>query len=274
MDDQRENLKPGEAPSEALVFTRRSLREIDRLAAERYGLPTLVLMENAGRHVADVARELLSALEHPRVLIAAGPGNNGGDGLVAARHLANSGARVVVVVASPEGFKGDALTNFRVVRAMGLPIVTPEEGTCPIAAGSALLGGPDLVIDALLGTGLTREVTGLLRTIIRAIDELHRQGVGVLSIDVPSGLDADSGRPLGAAITADVTVTLVGPKVGFGTLDAQPYVGEVVVADIGIPAACIAELGEPPPPAPASEYVDDVEIKPPARPPRAGGRRA
>ncbi len=226
-------------------------------------------MENAGRHVGEVALTLLEGVSGARVVVVAGPGNNGGDGLVAARHLANAGVRVGVALSGAE-FSGDAATNLGVVRAMGVAIA---EGAAGLDSVAEDLGGVDLVIDALFGTGLTRAVEGEAAALVEGIGALRSAGACVLSVDLPSGLDADSGKVLGVAVHADVTVTLVGVKPGFGALDAQAYLGEVVVADIGAPAECVRAHGRPPPPLAPGERVGDGPRTARGRSPRSGGRR-
>lgn len=237
-----------EEPAELLVFTRRGLREVDRLAFEEFGLPTLLLMENAAIHLADVALHLLHDVPRPRVLILCGPGNNGGDGLALARHLHNASVEVLIVLAAePARYTGDAAANLRVVERMGLPI-TVAEAAAPGAALARLAAGegrPDLVVDALLGTGLDQTVREPMLSLIRAVNGLHHEGALVLAVDLPSGLDADTGDPLGDAVEADVTVSFVGLKAGFLTLSAQAYVGEVIIADIGAPKELVARFGTP-----------------------------
>jgi NAD(P)H-hydrate epimerase len=162
------------------------------------------------------------------------PGNNGGDGLGAARHLHNGGALVRIVLAGhPREYRGDAKINYEIVRAMGIPRVAPD----------AVPRRPDLVIDALLGTGLSRAVEEPIAALIERING-RRRGVKVLSIDIPSGMDADSGEALGVAVRADVTVSLVGWKVGFLNKGAKEHLGKVVVVGIGVPRELEERLGE------------------------------
>ena len=212
-------------------LTREQVRSIDRLALERYGLPGIALMENAARAVADVAWDMLGRRPGP-VLVLCGGGNNGGDGLAAARHLHNRGAAVTIaLVADPAKYHGDALTNWNVVRAMGLP-------ARPFAR-ELLVGGPALVIDAIFGTGLDRPPRDPFATVAADVDEA---GAPVLSVDVPSGLDCDTGEPMGVCVAASRTVTFVAEKAGFGSVTARQYLGEVVVADIGCPRELVDEV--------------------------------
>jgi NAD(P)H-hydrate epimerase len=228
-----------------LVFTRRTVREVDTLAAEQYTIPSLVLMENAGLHLAEVALDL-SDEEPARVLVVCGPGNNGGDGLCAARHLHNAGARVEVVLSGPaEACRGDARVNLDIVKRMGLAVTQTraEAGAAAIDVAARRLG-PEIVVDALLGTGLSRPVDEPVATLIRRINALGEAGAVVVSADLPSGLDCDTGEPLGVAVRADTTVSYVGLKAGFLRLAAQAYIGDVVVAEIGAPRELVERLGQ------------------------------
>ena len=226
------------------VFTRQSAREVDRLAADRYGIPSIVLMENAGLHLAEVALDLADA-DPARVLVVCGPGNNGGDGLCAARHLHNAGATVHVVLSGPaEACRGDAGINMNIVRRMGIPMAETD----PKRPGAALDEvarrlKPEIVIDALLGTGLDRPVAEPVATLIRSINAMGESGAAIVAADLPSGMDCDTGRPLGLAVHASTTVSFVGLKAGFLSLAAQEYLGDVVVADIGAPRELTRLLG-------------------------------
>ncbi|MCB9844580.1 MAG: NAD(P)H-hydrate epimerase [Phycisphaeraceae bacterium] len=221
------------------VFSRAAIRELDRRAIEEFGLPSIVLMENAARGVARVARRL--GRGGPGFVVLCGPGDNGGDGFGAARHLANAGERVVVGLGADEAeVRGDAGIQLRVARRMGIRIV--EVGDEREVLGLAA-GGPGVVVDALLGTGLARPVEGRLRRIIEGIAALDSP---VVSVDLPSGMDADTGRALGSCVRATVTATLVGPKAGFESIEAQAWLGRVSVVDIGAPACLSLELGSEP----------------------------
>lgn len=236
---------PPEEGPDLLVFTRGAAREVDRLAAEQYGMPTLLLMENAAIHLADVALHLLQDAESPSALILCGPGNNGGDGLALARHLHNSSVDVRVVLASPrERYTGDAAVNLGIVERMGLPIIAADGGIDAIAAASGGAGRPELVVDALVGTGLEQDVREPVASLIGLANRLRQEGSLVLAVDLPSGLNADTGEPLGAAVHADVTVSFVGLKRGFTNLTAQEYLGEVIIADIGVPRELAERMGE------------------------------
>ena len=210
-------------------LSRDEVRGIDARAAEELGLPTLVLMENAGRGAAALLRERAG---RGRVVIVCGPGNNGGDGGVVARHLdAWEYAVRVVWFARRERLSDDAAVQFQILERSGLDQQTWEG---PIDPGrlDELFREADWVVDGLLGTGLTRPVEGPLRTVIEA---LNRSGKPVLALDLPSGLDADTGRPQGVAVRATATATFVAPKLGFATPGAEAFTGEVHIVEIGVP---------------------------------------
>ena len=213
-------------------LSRAEVRSIDRRAAEAIGMPTALLMENAGRGAAELLRNWKPA--PARVLILCGPGNNGGDGGVAARHLDLWGFSVRVVwVADPARLKGDAALQWSILDRAGI-----DQTARPSAAGlDPLIADADVVIDALLGTGLTRPVEGALKTAIEAVNSSDRY---VISLDLPSGLDADRGVPLGVAVRARLTATFVAPKLGFDAPGAREYTGDVVVVDVGAPR-CLLE---------------------------------
>ena len=228
------------------VFTRDAIRKLDRLASQEFGIPSIVLMENAARHVTDVALDGLEAVDAPKVLVVCGPGNNGGDGLAAARHLHNAGLRVTLfLAANPAQYGGDARTNLDIVQRMGLRLfqIDPSAPARSLGAAAAGLGTTDLVIDALVGTGLSRDLDPTFEKLVTQINGLAADGVPVLAVDLPSGLDADTGLPRRAAVRASVTVTFAGVKEGFFALEAQPFLGEVVVADIGVPRELLDRLG-------------------------------
>ncbi len=195
-------------------------RAIDHDAAARLGMPTVLLMENAARSVAEVAQSLGG-----RFVVLAGAGNNGGDGLAAARHL---GWRrcAVHLLAEPDPVKSpDAALQARILRAAGAPLVV---GTLPDLA----VHRGAVWIDALFGTGLDRELTGAARDWVAAFD----RAVGPkLCVDIPSGLHGDTGAVLGAACHADVTVTFVAKKRGMTVAAGPAHCGRIVVVGLGLP---------------------------------------
>ncbi len=220
------------------------MQAMDRETIQRIGLPGAVLMENAGRAVADRVARLMKDGTVDRegwVVVVAGPGNNGGDGMVIARTLHNWGLRVrLLLCAARERVRGDALLHLSAAEACGVEAVGCE-GEAGVARVGEVLSGlsrRELIVDALLGTGLSQPVTGPLLDIIQA---MNRSPARRLSVDLPSGLDADRGIPTGAAtpaiVRADHTVTFAFPKLGLCTSPGYLHAGELSVADIGIPAA-------------------------------------
>lgn len=221
-------------------LTRAEVREIDRRAIEELGLPGIVLMENAGRNAAALLHDRAPAA---RVAIVCGKGNNAGDGFVVARHLHNLGHEVRLLLASdPVEYRGDAAINWHVVEKMGIP----AEG---LAAASGdqwerAIAGADWLVDALLGTGTTGPPRGAIATAIEAMNAVaSREHMGVFAIDLPSGLDCDTGEAPGACIRANLTGTFVARKLGFDRPEARQWLGEVRVLDIGVAAA--TSTGDP-----------------------------
>lgn len=211
------------------VATAEQMRELDRRAVDEFGVPSLDLMENAGRHVSEAVRDILGSLKGKHVTIVAGRGNNGGDGFVAARHLHEAGAEVsVFLLADPTDVKGDARTNLDVLLKTGLPV----ESIRSASEIESALTRSHAVIDAIFGTGLSGEVKGLPADVIKAIDASRRP---VVAVDVPSGLDADTGQIWGVCVNAACTVTFALPKIGLVTFPGAACVGRLIVGDIGIP---------------------------------------
>ena len=253
---------------ELFVFSRQAARDVDRLAAEEYGIPSIILMENAAFRLADVALHLTEGAEPARVLVFCGPGNNGGDGLALARHLHNAGAKVENMLAAPVAdYKGDAADNLGIARKMELPMVRLAEDSGGDAGREVERFAPDLVVDALLGTGITAGVREPIAGLIGWVNALGRKGATVLAVDIPSGLDCDSGEPLGAAVMADVTVSFVGLKKGFTSLTAQGYIGEVIVVDIGAPRELCERLGKRVEDHEQLDRPEDARHEPPASEP-------
>lgn len=216
-------------------LTRRQVREVDRIAIEKYHVPGIVLMENAAIHAAEVAWEMLGRSAGRHVMIFCGQGNNGGDGLAVARHLHNRGVSLEITFAISKSTTPDFETNLLIAQAMGLEMHAIED------ADIALWGEPDLVIDAILGTGVTSAPRGQAKYGIEIIGKEAR--CPVLAIDLPSGLDCDTGQPLGeTCVRATRTVTFVAEKAGFASPDSRQYTGQITVADIGCPREIIDEV--------------------------------
>jgi NAD(P)H-hydrate epimerase len=281
-----------------IVLSREQVRRVDRLAIDRFHMHGLVLMENAGRNAAEIIHHACPSLhadippltaggttdsvERPLAAICCGPGNNGGDGFVIARHLCNRGWAVRVLLAGdPARLSPDAGANWRIVEAMDLSRTV----TTDPAKVAAFLGSlPDhaVILDALLGTGFQGAVREPTASHIHAINrakDTERKDAGrsdsgradsarkdtgradsarkdsgrvdsarkdtgrlVVAVDVPSGLDCDTGEPSNATIRADWTITFVARKSGFSRPAAAPFVGRVFVADIGVPRSLIDEV--------------------------------
>ncbi len=205
---------------------------MDRVAIEELGVPSIALMENAGRAVAEEAAAMLPPAGGP-VAIVAGKGQNAGDGFVAARHLRSRGVPVEVWLAAGEP-TGDAAVNLAVLRRLDVRVAPAGTDLAERLATAAV------VVDALLGTGATGEVRGGIRA---AIEAANRAGSPVLAVDIPSGLDATTGEVLGAcAVRATRTVTLALAKRGFTRGAGPAHAGTVVVADIGIPPEAIERV--------------------------------
>lgn len=221
-----------------VVLTRDQVRRIDELAITKYRIPGIILMENAGRNAAELIR---TSFDNPSgVTILCGMGNNGGDGCVIARHLHNAGCRVRVLIAGDVArLTSDARGNFDIVRAMGLDICIATDADEQQSFVNATLPD-DIVVDALLGTGFRGEVREPTASLICAVNELARRAI--VAVDVPSGLDCDTGAPSASTIKADLTITFVAIKRGFLEDVAKEYLGRVVVADIGAPSALMAQV--------------------------------
>lgn len=222
------------------ILTAAEMRQVDRLTTERFRIPGLTLMENAGKSVAEFIGSRVPDLNKRRIVVLCGKGNNGGDGFVVARHLLKMGARPIVhLFAGARDVKGDAAKNLALwKRAKGkLHLDHGEKGS---------LGPFDsncLIVDALLGTGTRGAVEGRMRDVISAVNA-RQPGSIVISVDIPSGLHADTGEVQGVAITADYTVTFTAPKPAL-TIGSN-LAGTVVVRGIGSPAELIEEIGKSP----------------------------
>ena len=217
-------------------LSRKEVREVDRRAIEEFGLPGIVLMENAGRGTAEL---LVDTGVGGQIVVCAGKGNNGGDGFVIARHLENRGYRVrVLLMADPAEIRGDAAVNLNVLRAADTPveIVRSDHGRQWL---DQQLTAADWIVDALLGTGTRGTIQKPWSGVIEAINAASGH---ILAVDLPSGLDCDTGKPLGHCVRADHTATFVVEKTGFADPEAGEFTGEVHVVEIGIPVALLASL--------------------------------
>ena len=205
--------------------TRSQMVRVDRLMIEEYGISLLQMMENAGRNLADLAQCLLNGTaKDKKIVVLCGSGNNGGGGVAAARHLSNHGALVSIVTAGDASKWKDALLHqLRAARKMGLEIFE----TFPKHMY-------DLYIDALVGYGLKGNLRGIIS---EWVTHLNNQDVRVLSLDVPSGMDADTGEAQGACVLAEATLSLALPKIGMQKNNASRIMGDLYLADISVPPA-------------------------------------
>ncbi len=225
----------GQSPSREISVE--NARALDRLCTEEFGIPSIVLMENAARSLLDAARRMLVGVERGVCWVVVGPGNNGGDGLALARHLLGSGVETRVFATHPEvEGPADARTNRGILHAMGVEIerIDAMEETRT----------PALVVDCVFGTGLSMAPEGAARDAIERINAARGRGSLVLACDVPSGLDASSGAAIdeGACVRAHRTVTFVAPKPGMARIDAQDAIGELEVGSIGAPVGLVERL--------------------------------
>jgi NAD(P)H-hydrate epimerase len=220
------------------VLTAAQMREVDRRTSEERGIPSLILMENAGARVFEFLAHRFGPLQRHRIAVVCGRGNNGGDGLVAARQLytrGRTGHLIVVLAARPESLEGDAAANFRMLSGVGCPIrVAPTETAWETALPEVC--GATLLVDALLGTGLRGPAEGLYARIIADLRARFSPDQ-VVAVDIPSGLPSDTGEPFGESIRAAHTVTFTAPKVGQILPPNCEAVGELHVVPIGSPPA-------------------------------------
>jgi hydroxyethylthiazole kinase-like uncharacterized protein yjeF len=216
------------------LVTSSQMRNIDKKTIEGIGIPGLELMKKAGSGVALAAKEMLGEIKNKKVVIFCGRGNNGGDGFVVGRYLSEWGANVqFYITCKKEEVSRDAKTNLQKAEKMSLPItevLKKEEIPLKIEA--------DLIVDALFGTGFSGEITGFMKDIVEAINS---SGIRVISVDIPSGLHADTGQFTGACIKAERTVTMALPKIGHFFFPGKEMSGKVSVVDIGVPEQVVEE---------------------------------
>jgi NAD(P)H-hydrate epimerase len=229
------------------ILTAAQMREADRLTTERHGIPSLQLMGNAGTCVVGFLQKEFSDLPNKRILVLCGKGNNGGDGFVVARLLKQLGASPkVFLFAAPEEVRGDALLNLeRCTHASGAVVSITEVSQWNEWLRDGLEKF-EIIIDALLGTGLNAPVTGFLAQVISDVNGLGNHAgrkPAVVAVDMPSGLPSDGGPADGPVIRADYTVTFTAPKVGQLLSTASENVGQLIVHSIGTPPALVEQLG-------------------------------
>ena len=208
------------------------LKILDKKAQEDYGISGLMLMENAGLRASDIAIKLLKKRKSKIVFIFCGPGNNGGDGFVVARHLINHDLKVrVFSLNKSDNIKGDALINYQILQKMNAQIIELPS-VLYLGNASDALNKAGLIIDAVFGIGLNKNIEGFIEEVIL---EINKTAVPVLSLDVPSGLCATTGRVFGCCVNAHTTITFAALKKGFYKQEGLKKTGKVIVADISIP---------------------------------------
>lgn len=214
------------------ILNREQIRAYDRLATAQFKIPGLLLMENAGRGAAEIIRGLIATKERAKVVIVCGAGNNGGDGFVVARHLQGDADVRCILVGEKSSIQGDALVNYEAALA------------CEIFIGHANdlpgeIAGADVIVDALFGTGLSRPLDPAMTAIVYA---MSAPGAIRVALDLPSGLDADTGAVLGSAVKANHTVTFAHPKPGLFTPEGNIYAGKIHCIALGVPDEQLVKL--------------------------------
>ena len=215
------------------IATNEQMKELDRKAIEERGIPSIELMETASGHVADKVVDIIGKIVDPKVTVFCGSGNNGGDGIACARILAKRGVNVRVILAGdPSHQTKDSLINTERLSEVGLSLEIYDENMDITA---------DAVVDALFGVGLNREITGIRKYLIDKINELE---CPVISCDIPSGINGNTGEVMGTAVRADETVTFTCVKPGLINEPGIKYAGNITVADIGIPTDLLEDVQE------------------------------
>ena len=223
------------------LVTSFEMREMDRLTIQGLGIPGAVLMENAARGATRIFMDHFEPPKDAHVVILCGGGNNGGDGYVMARYLKKAGVAVTVIVFSElKKISGDARINLDVIQRMDTEILEIPDAKKWIK-GRRIMGACDVIIDGILGTGLNSPVKGFYRKVIEEVNSLDKP---VMSIDIPSGLNADTGQIMGVAIKADLTVTFGFPKIGQLIFPGAELVGRLARIDIGIPESIVGQIPE------------------------------
>jgi hydroxyethylthiazole kinase-like uncharacterized protein yjeF len=224
------------------VLNSTQMREADRRTIGQIGIPSLVLMENAGRQAVAAMEAMYSDLADRQVAVLCGRGNNGGDGFVVARTLVQRGTDVAVfLIGRVADVRGDARTNLEILGRIGVTVVEVADSQAWELHFSEV-SDCTLIVDAIFGTGLNAPVTGLIESVIA---DVNASGIPVVSIDLPSGLSADSAEPIGPSVEASLTVTLAAPKLPLVLPPGETRAGDIVIADIGIPSAVLESVEGP-----------------------------
>jgi len=226
-----------------ILVTAAEMQAMDRQTIESYGISGLELMENAGRGATRVLLDQFGNRINAMVGIICGKGNNGGDGFVMARCLADRRIKATVyLLAETAAVKGDAATNLKRLAALEVPVIEiPDEDS--FSKIKSELSRCDLLVDAILGTGLTADVKGFFKTVIDFINDLNSTGIPVFAVDIPSGLNSDTGQPCGTCVRAQQTATFALAKIGHYTYPGADYTGRLEIIKIGIPDAVVAAVG-------------------------------
>jgi hydroxyethylthiazole kinase-like uncharacterized protein yjeF len=224
------------------VLNAAQMREADRRTVDDIGIPSLVLMENAGRQAVAAMEAMHSDLLERQVAVLCGRGNNGGDGFVVARTLAQRGVDVsVFLLGRVSDVRGDARTNLEILGRLGLTVVEVADSQA-WELHFTEVSDCTLIVDAIFGTGLNAPLSGLIESVVA---DVNASGIPVVAIDLPSGLSADSAEPIGPSIEAGLTVTLAAPKLPLVLPPAETRAGDIVIADIGIPGEVLESLDGP-----------------------------
>jgi NAD(P)H-hydrate epimerase len=237
------------------VISKDQMIEVDRLMTECYGISLLQMMENAGRNLAIHAKNQMDVIsDKTNICVVIGKGNNGGGGLVAARHLSNWGANVTVLIVSSENkFKEIAAKQFEIINHLPISVVITGKNSHHIEWNKC-----DLIIDALLGYGLNRKPEGIVAETIKKINYLN---CPVLSLDIPSGLDSNKGYISDIVVKATSTLTLALPKEGLINSRSVKYVGDLYLADISVPPLLYCQLGLKVPPIFSQNTIIPFKMK-------------
>ncbi len=224
------------------VLNSSQMREADRRTVDDIGISSLVLMENAGRQAVAAMEAMHSDLLERQVAVLCGRGNNGGDGFVVARTLAQRGVEVsVFLLGRVSDVRGDARTNLEILGRLGLTVVEVADSQAWELHFSEV-SDCTLIVDAIFGTGLNAPLSGLIESVVA---DVNASGIPVVAIDLPSGLSADSAEPIGPSIEAGLTVTLAAPKLPLVLPPAETRAGDIVIADIGIPGEVLESVDGP-----------------------------
>ena len=241
--------KVGPLHASTPVLSRENARSLDRCAEQDFGLPILMLMENAARGVAELALHLLERRLADGFLVVCGTGNNGADGLAAARLIANAGRRVSVLVLAklppPAAPFGDPFAvQLHLLRSMQIPIIFADDHPAPLQRSLRNAAPVGMLIDAITGTGFSTPLRPAAAAMVREINALRLTPPSpiILSVDLPSGMDADTGAGLNEAVIPDATITFAAPKKGM--LQSQLPLGELYVGDLGLPAELVSAYTE------------------------------